>query len=281
MTKSQPITDPKGDAAPCNGGIFQAHVESDILGKMKKDFLLEEKIGAPINPGLAGIIDKFLSEGCDQGSIEGMKYARPANVEFMQKIKVNSSLWPTLNKTTKWNDVKYQQIHETIMLGMMPLIEVANTCLNTAMKKEQLTDAEGLFKKLSDSIAVLADACHEVGMTRKRALRPSMKEQYRSLCGQEVPITRELFGDNLPTAAKDLGEINKLANTITIDRGRGRSFGNRRGGRSYRGGGRGQGSSGYNQGYNQGYNAQRGTPQQRGRGNARRPGFPRARRGAV
>ena len=284
QTQPQPITSQAEDAAPVSGGNSTGDQDSGLLGTMRDEFLMEEKIGAPVNSGLAKIIDIFLSKGCAQEKILQMPYARPANIQFLQKIKVNSSLWPTFNKQTKWNDVKFQQIHESIMLGMMPLIQVANTCLNKDDKKETIDDPGALFVKLKDSIAVLADTCHEVGMTRKRALKPFMKEHYRTLCGPDVPITTELFGDDLSTTAKDLGEINKLAYTITIDKNRGRGGGRpfRRGGR-YRGNGRGQGPSGYNNNNNQNFTYQRGAPQQRGRGGGRRPGsgFPRARRGAV
>ena len=252
--------------------------ESQLLGSMRQQFQAEEKVGKPINSYLAKIIDGMLSCGCAQNGFDGMSYSRPANIEFLQKVKVNTTLWSTLSKNARINDIKYQNLHESVMLGMIPLIEVANTCLNADSKKETLTEPGHLFEKLRDSIAVMADVCHEIGLTRRRALKPNVKEQYRSLCGQKPQITTELFGDNLPSIAKDLGEMSKLAHRIGYnDRG-----GNRGGNRGYnrRGyGNRGRGAP-HNDFLGQRQNSQ---PNQRGRGApARRPGgFHRGRRGAA
>ena len=109
---------------------------------------------------------------------------------------------------------------------------------------------------------------------RRRALRPYMREQYRSLCNPSYDITTELFGDNLSGVAKDLGEVNKLTNTITIEKPAPRGRGSNRRGRGGRwGGGRGQFQGAQRGNQNSGNN--------RGRGSFRRPGFPRGRRGAV
>ena len=273
----QPITTQNNDAMPAiNGGQNGVEPNTGLLGKMKKKFQLEEKIGAPINSGLAKMVDILLSKGCASGSLDNMNYNRPANVEFMQKIKINPSLWSTFSKNTRTNDIKFQTLHESIVAGMIPLLEATNDCFNAAENGGQV-DPEKLVSTLTDSVAILADTCHQVGMMRRRVLRPIMKEQYRTLCNQDNAITTELFGDNLSTTAKDLGEINKLANTITFSNtySRGRGYqANRRGRGGYRGNGRGQPFL-YN-GPNNNSN------QYRGRGNTRRPGsgFPR-RRGAV
>ena len=251
---------------------------TSLLNSMKDNFQLEEKVGPPINKELAEIVDGFLSKGCAPDSINKMNYARPANIEFLQKVKVNPTLWSTLSKSARINDIKYQNLHESLMLGIIPLIQVTNICVNASDKKE-LIHPEEMFKKLTDSVAVLTDTCHEIGLARRRALKPNVKEQYRALCGQKTEITTELFGDNLPSVAKDLGEMSKLANTIGYsDRGGGfrgrKNF--RRGG--FNGGNRGRGTQGFFSGQRQGP-----SPGYRGRGTPapRRPDFHRGRRGAV
>ena len=285
-SNAQPSTDSHDvNDVNVNGNAGNKHGEQDhdtnknndsvLLGSMKKKFQMEETIGAPINSGLAHILDTMLSKGCGQDSLQNMTYARPANVEYLQKVKIDQTLWTTLNKTARVNDIRYQNIHESIVLGMLPLIEVTNACFNTVEYKTPLPTTKELFDKLKDSVAVLAHTCHEIGMTRRRALRNNVKEQYRSLCGSSNEVTTELFGDNLPSVTKDLGEMNKLANILGKDRGGfrgGNRFGYRRGGNR---GGRGRGQDNF-------------TPQQnsngyRGRGGygQRRSGFQRTRRGAV
>ena len=276
VTGNQPIASMSSDATPRHGGNLEKIPAEGLLGNMKRTFKMEENITTPINEGLAALIDEFLSRGCAPESLEKMKYPRPSNIEFLQRIKVNQSLWSTFSKNVRMNDVKFQSLHESVILGLTPVIEVANLCLEKSNAKETLVNIEEIFDKLKDSIAVLTDTCHKIGMMRKQALKPNMKEQYRTLCGQNVDITTELFGDNLSTAAKDLGEINKLANIITVpDRNfsRGRSSGYRRG-RGNRGG-----RGGYQNFLYQGTGT---TPPARGRGAPRRPGgFRGQKRGAV
>ena len=285
MSKTKPITDKQhDDVAHRNGGgeVPSQPREKDnskLLGHMRKKFQQEEKIGSPVNSDLADIIDKLLSKGCAQDGFDDMNYDRPANIEYLQKIKVNQTLWTTLSKTARMNDVKYQSIHESLVLGMLPLIEVTNACFNNAHHETPLPTGEELFDKLKDSVAVLADTCHEIGMMRRWALKPQIKEQYRSLCGSKNEITTELFGDNLPSVAKDLGEMNKLAYNIGRDRGGSRGNNNRYGQR--RGGSRGGGRGAHQEGYNQYQGNQNNS---RGRGNNygnRRAGFQKSRRGAV
>ena len=249
--------------------------EPELLGDMRQQFQVEEKVGKPINSHLAKIIDHILSSGCAQNGFDGLSYSRPANIEFLQKVKVNTTLWSTLSKNARINDIKYQNIHESIILGMLPLIEVSNTCLNASLKKEPIENPGSLFKKLKDSVAVLADACHEIGLTRRRALKPNVKEQYRSLCGQKPEITTELFGDNLPSIAKDLGEMSKLAHRIGYDNRGGGFRGNRNFRRGFGNRGRGAPQSDFL--------GQRQNPQQyqRGRAPTRRSGFRGGRRGAA
>ena len=56
----QPITLPENDATPSCGGN-DADSELGLLKSMKNEFQNEEDIGAPIHPGLAKIVDGFLS----------------------------------------------------------------------------------------------------------------------------------------------------------------------------------------------------------------------------
>ena len=94
-------------------------------------------------------------------------------------------------------------------------MEATNTCLLAAAKSEHLTNPAEVYKKLRDSMAIIADVCHEIGLIRRRALKSHVKEQYRALCGMKMPITTLLFGDDLPTQANEVGEEYKLSNNMT------------------------------------------------------------------
>ena len=200
-----------------------------LLGDMKKKFQSAEKCGDAITDGLAEIIDGFLSSGCSENSINDMTYHRPKNTKYLQSVQVNNSLWSALPKPVKFANKKYQQIHEGIIAGLLPIIEATDTCLKVAESGGKMPPAASLFSKLKDGIALLADTCHEVGLVRKRALRPHIKEQFRSLCGSQNPITTHLFGDDLSKVTTELNESSKLANKIsTPSHERGGRFSNKR-----------------------------------------------------
>ena len=186
-----------------------------LLDKLTDEFDLQEKTGDEINSRFAEIISSFLSKGLSPTALENMKYLRPRNVDYLQKVKINSELWSGLSSNARSADVKLQNIQGMIVKSMIPIIQIANICLNVTEGKAEMPTPEEVFTKLRDAVAMLANTSHEVCMTRRNNIKPQLKEQFKSLCATSNPVTCELLGDNLSAAAKDLNETNRLTQRIS------------------------------------------------------------------
>ena len=49
-------------------------------------------------------------------------------------------------------------------------------------------------------------------MFRRGLMKPELRDQFKKLCAETVPYTKELFGDDLPKLAKEIGETAKISN---------------------------------------------------------------------
>ena len=50
-------------------------------------------------------------------------------------------------------------------------------------------------------------------------MRPSINKELRSLCNQQIPITDQLFGNDVQNSLKTIKECNKIANNCTQAQG--------------------------------------------------------------
>jgi hypothetical protein len=129
-----------------------------------------------------------------------------------------------------------------------------------------------LFHTLIDAFTFLAAGMKEMNVKRRELLKPDLNASYKLLCAPTVPMTAELFGDDLSTQVKDITEANKTARSISRGTrgGRGR-FPRYRGGytrRPFLGRG-GRGSRGNYSSYSRGQGAYGGSYGQSRRGRGR------------
>ena len=83
-----------------------------------------------------------------------------------------------------------------------------------AYKSKKLTDKETkekLTAKNTDAIAMLGHACHELSVKRRFFIQPHLPKHLTGLCGESVPITNQLFEDNLTGTIKDIKELDQLS----------------------------------------------------------------------
>lgn len=66
----------------------------------------------------------------------------------------------------------------------------------------------------TDAIALLGHASRELPQHRCNAIRPSLNPTIVGLCADSVPISGQLFGDNLSTSLKEVKELDKLGASV-------------------------------------------------------------------
>ena len=71
------------------------------------------------------------------------------------------------------------------------------------------------MSKLGDSVTFMCHASCKTSMTRRETLKDVINSNYRSVCGQNTPLGKCLFGDELPKHIKDIAEVNKMSKKIS------------------------------------------------------------------
>ena len=56
----------------------------------------------------------------------------------------------------------------------------------------------------------MGHSINEVNIKRRELIKPDLNDQFKQLCGSHTPVTRLLFGDDLPKSVKEISETNKL-----------------------------------------------------------------------
>lgn len=64
-----------------------------------------------------------------------------------------------------------------------------------------------------DAVALLGHACRDVSMRRRFSIHPYLPKHLKGLCSDSVPVTSQLFGDNITASMKEAKELDKLINT--------------------------------------------------------------------
>ena len=86
--------------------------------------------------------------------------------------------------------------------------------LVAAKGKPEALQIPDLINHTNKSLMLLGDANFNINMFRRNLMKPELKDQYKKLCAENIPFTAELFGEDLPKLAKDIGETAKISNQL-------------------------------------------------------------------
>ena len=89
------------------------------------------------------------------------------------------------------------------MSSLYALLKVCNQLIDKADSKEMLT-------MLTHAVVLLLSANRQLNLSRRELLRPHLNKNYQALCNPAVPITTNLFGDDLNKQVDDLTKANKI-----------------------------------------------------------------------
>lgn len=72
-----------------------------------------------------------------------------------------------------------------------------------------------LLQKSTDALTLFANANSELNQRRREFIKPDLHEEYKHLCSSSVPITDQLFGNDLPKQVKELTEVNRVGKKVS------------------------------------------------------------------
>lgn len=195
-------------------------------------FNANESKGPEVSAALAKRVNEAFTVKPLEGKMKSLmeKYQTPSNCEYMCVPRVNSTLWNELAKKAHHTDLGLQEAQKAIVKTGQIIVQITDEMLKAKKNKEQIKPSK-YIGPLSDAINFLGHAGYQTSLKRRELLKPELSKNFQSLCSATVPITSQLFGDDLSKFVDDIAKANKVATRITQSteprRGRNRGFSRR------------------------------------------------------
>jgi hypothetical protein len=93
--------------------------------------------------------------------------------------------------------------------GMIPIVKMMDIMLS---KK---TGNEELFDLATESMQLLAFAHRDLSNVRRKMLKPAVAKKYQKLCTPHLPLTSQLFRDDLEKELKSITESKRIGYLAT------------------------------------------------------------------
>ena len=190
--------------------------EDEVLGELSKLYESKGTVSDPINAKLASLVDKMVKTSLFEEKVKEKheKHNRPENCENLIIIntRVNPEIWTKVRSNTRSRDLKMQKLETSLLKSMIPIVKMSDKLLEFKSNSTSASQSDVCeFLQLSlDSLALMGHSINEVNIKRRKLIKPDLNDQFKQLCGSHTPITKLLFGDDLPKSVKEISETNKV-----------------------------------------------------------------------
>lgn len=187
----------------------QKEDEDELLQELAKLYESEGAVTDPINGKLAPLIDKMLKTS--------LVCNRPENCENLTGTKVNPEIWSKIKANTRSKDLKMQKLETSLIKSMLLIVQLADKLLDLKSNAKTASNTEVCdFLALAlYSLILMGYSVNEVNLKRRDLIKPDLNDQFRQLCGTQTPISKLLFGDDLPKSVKEINEINRVGQRVS------------------------------------------------------------------
>ena len=169
----------------------------------------DDDVGPDVSEKLANITNKAFSKQLPIDIVKRKKetHKRPRNCDKVIVPRVNKEIWRQMHKQnfTKKRDLRLMNIQSVVSKSACAVLNVAHSLLNTTDSEKHGAD----IRNCLDAIYLLGHANTALSMQRRELLKPVLKSDHAGLCDSNIPITSQLFGDDL---SKSLKEVRQLEN---------------------------------------------------------------------
>ena len=188
--------------------------EDEVLGELSKLYESEGTVSDPINAKLASLVDKMVKTSLSEEKVREKheKYNRLENCENLINTRVNPEIWTKVRSNTRSRDLKMQKLETSLLKSMIPIVKMSDKLLELKSNSKSASQSDvSEFLQLSlDSLALMGHSINEVDIKRRELIKPDLNDQFKQLCGSHTPVTKLLFGDDLPKSVKEISETNKV-----------------------------------------------------------------------
>lgn len=165
----------------------------------------QEKTGANIANNIATGITNVLTNGMNKDVVKGLteKYKIPENCSRMSVVKCNEEIFKQANNACRLKDYSLQNIQLSLVKGLTAVSSALDSLVGKIEKNE--------LEKISDGVALLANASHDLDVFRRQEFKGDIKQDYNALCTASYPVEGKLFGNNIGDRLKDINESMKVS----------------------------------------------------------------------
>ena len=186
----------------------------EILDSVVQD-LNEEQSGPSVSEQLANVVNKTLRSKLSEEKLKEKQnaYPRPQNYKTLVVTRVNPEIWAQLQSATRSCDIRLQKVQGLLLKGLMPLVQLLETCRQSKDSANSMEKGK-LIKLVLDSITLLAQANVELNSRRRAMIKPDLNEKFQQICGEHVPVTAFLFGDDVAKTLQDIASTNRVSQKV-------------------------------------------------------------------
>ncbi|CAB3992944.1 Hypothetical predicted protein [Paramuricea clavata] len=173
----------------------------------------EEQLGPDVSEKLAEVINKTLRSKLSEEKLKEKQnaYPRPQNCESLETTRVNPEIWAQLQSSTTSRDIRLQKVQSFLLKGLLPLVQLLENCRQS---DDRSTDKGKIIKLALDSVSLVAQANVELNSRRRALIKPDLNEKFQQICGDHVPITTLLFGDDVAKTLQDIASTNRVSQKV-------------------------------------------------------------------
>ena len=197
-------------------------LSSSILDNIAQELQMEAPCAPRVLDQLATIANNLAREKLPDDTLASKYklYDRPENCTALLTVKVNPPIWDKLKSETRSNDLKFQKVQTALNKSLIAMVQVTDALTKSlaASEKKDLPSTEDMIRKLTDAVAFVSQANHDIYAKRRESIKPELHQDYRPLCSPSNPVTEWLFGDDLSKKVKDMTEVNKVGQRVSHSR---------------------------------------------------------------
>ena len=98
-----------------------------------------------------------------------------------------------------------------MLKGLLPLVQLLENCQQSV---DRSTNKRKIIKLVLDSVSLVAQANVELNSRRRALIKLDLDEKFQQICGDHVPITTLLFGDDVVKTLQDIASTNRVSQKV-------------------------------------------------------------------
>ena len=206
-SSAQGLNDSAESASNSGSEMLSAASDNPFVNRLNK-YNKQEKTAAAVSPDLASFVNHTVTNQLELKKYQELaeKFSRPINANYLLAPRVNRELWKIIPEQAQKRDIKSRKLQGKLINGMCPLVQALQVCGS----KPEFNHVKEL---ISDSFELLANVSMDININRREALRPDLKKASH-LANKDMPVTDQLFGDDVEAEFKKIETSSKLVESI-------------------------------------------------------------------